>query len=900
VLGGRYDLRSTLTFTPKDSGTPTAPILWRAAPGEEVIISGGKSITTHWLTEDGKIYFTDIPEVRSGRWDFDQLFVDGRRAVKARYPNLLETDPEGKSWLYVGSQTQDRILAGLARRGDFVQYRFAVNVSNKYDLWIGIACPAAGIADRLALWIDGKGVPLTFIAASRSFRTLRYTRLGPIQLASGQHSLRIENISSTEFRVHLGRVIFTDNRTMVTFGDAPPQPRADEYRVEIRPEDESLRSASFSSIGFQFFLPENAPDRFTIHTDPSRIKTSWALDPEARINLIAGLEYFNEVLHIDSIDRKQGIIRVKGKEAQELIRNGNRFFVSGVRDELDTPGEWYLDSHRGRLYYWPLPGKDPNRSVFIAPRLNRLIELDGNLDSSERVRWLQFRGFTFEYAGAGFGYAALRTATDAAIRLNGAWNCSIENCHFRNIDGFGIWLHLDSCENRIASNTIEHMGGGGILLTSARAAYGETLDPRPSVAGYAPLRNILVRNHIHHGGEVRVCSAGFLLDSRPLSTAMEPGNLIAFNHVHDMTRQGVFGFANQGGNIVAYNDFHDLVTESADAGAINFALMNNVTAPLLIRNNIVRRVSGLLKSGRQLPDYFGGVGIYLDWGTSHSTVINNFVESTTYASLLMNGGSWNDIENNIFLNNARALIFVPDGEAIGEGHRIIHNIIANTTGHSVPLWRLPSQMDERLREPWIPFVFSDENLFWNSGQPVELLPIGSLAQWQADGFDRHSMIADPQLTGSGNLQPSSPAIHLGFHPINTYNAGIAAESEMRLDVRQLAVCHEEIRLPSEMRPRTPLVKVLPYFCRRARYMVYLRYLGKDPNQTLTAEIFHEGGISYTRLKDHLSLGRVPDLRWGIDLGVYEFAPGKHEGLVLDWRSGAPGSLPAEVIFLEHQ
>ncbi len=391
-------------------------------------------------------------------------------------------------------------------------------------------------------------------------------------------------------------------------------------------------------------------------------------DPEARVNLVAGLQYFNEILKIDSIDGPHGIIRVSGKETQELIHNGNHFFVSGVREELDTPGEWYLDGRAGRLYYWPLADENPNHSTFIAPKLNRLIELAGDLDGSARVRWLEFRGFTFEHSAAGTGYVALRTPADAVIRLNGAWNCTIENCRFRNIDAYGIWLHLDSCENTINGNSIEEMGGGGVVLTSAQAGYGDVVDPRPAVADYAPLRNRFTRNHIHHGGRVRLCSAGFLLDTRPLSTALEPGNLIAFNHVHDMPRQGVFGFRNQGGNIVAYNYFHDLVTDSADAGAINFATMNNVAAPLLVEHNVVRGVTGLLRSGEGRPDYFGGVGIYLDWGTSHATVRNNIVERTYSASLAINGGAFNRVDNNIFLDDAKTLWWTADGEAIGQGH----------------------------------------------------------------------------------------------------------------------------------------------------------------------------------------------------------------------------------------
>jgi hypothetical protein len=905
VRGGLYELPATLVFTPEDSGTTAAPVVWKAAPGEEVILSGGRRIQQHWTTSDGKIYWADVPEARDGAWNFDQLFVNGHRATKARYPNLLREDPLGKSWLYVGGQKQDRILAGLARRGDFLEYSFETPASHNYDVWLGVSCPGQAIENHLAVIVDGHPISLPPIASTKSFRTVRYTRLARLSLKSGRHRARIENTGDTEFRVHLSRLIFTDAFGLEIPGVRVPDVQPSEHRVDLRPEDDTSHAGKFSSIGFQLFVPEegSAPDHFTIHADPDRIKSSWASDPEARINLVAGLQYFNEVLKIDSIDAPHGIIRVSGKETQELIRNGNHFFVSGVLSELDTPGEWYLDSRAGRLYYWPLPGEDPTRSTFIAPRLNRIIEVAGDLDGSARVRWLKFVGFTFEYSAGSTGYVALRTPADAAVRFNGAWNCTIDSCRFRNIDGYGIWLNLDSCENAINGNTIEEMGGGGVVLTSARVAYGDLADSRPTVAGYAPLRNRFTRNHIHHGGQVRICSAGFLLDTRPLSTALEPGNLIAFNEVHHMPRQGVFAFRNQGGNVVAYNYFHDLVTDSADAGGINFATMNNVAAPLLIKNNVVRRVTGLLRSSEGRLDYFGGVGIYLDWGTSHARVINNIVDSTRFASLLINGGSFNTIGNNIFLNDDKTAIFISDGEAIGIGHTFMHNIAVNTTPHSMSAWILPTQMRQRLQEPAIPFATSDYNLYWNGGRTVVLPPVGSLETWKSDGFDQHSRLADPLFADTGKtiaLEPGSPSIVEGFQPIDARNTGIVATSEESLDVRQLEVANEIVHVPEKMQPGTSTLEAKLMFRKSARYLVYLRYSAKQPNRSLVIDVSGEHGAIRTTLNEHLSLGRVPDPRWGIYIGTYDFAPGRQEGVSLDWKPQAPGNLPAEIVFLEQK
>ena len=42
VHGGAYEVLSTLTLGPKDSGSEPAPVIWRAAAGEVVRLVGGR------------------------------------------------------------------------------------------------------------------------------------------------------------------------------------------------------------------------------------------------------------------------------------------------------------------------------------------------------------------------------------------------------------------------------------------------------------------------------------------------------------------------------------------------------------------------------------------------------------------------------------------------------------------------------------------------------------------------------------------------------------------------------------------------------------------------------------------------------------------------------------------
>ena len=86
VKAGNYQLTSTFELFPEDSGTPTAPVIYEAEQDEKAIFSGGIQIEGFTKMENG-LWKAHIPEVTYWNWTFDQLYVNGRRAVRAKSPN---------------------------------------------------------------------------------------------------------------------------------------------------------------------------------------------------------------------------------------------------------------------------------------------------------------------------------------------------------------------------------------------------------------------------------------------------------------------------------------------------------------------------------------------------------------------------------------------------------------------------------------------------------------------------------------------------------------------------------------------------------------------------------------------------------------------------------------------
>jgi hypothetical protein len=86
VAQGAYQLQEPLVFKPEDSGTAAAPIVYQAADGAAPVISGGRRIGGFAAVGRG-LWRACVPEVGAGRWYFEDLYVGGRRATRARSPN---------------------------------------------------------------------------------------------------------------------------------------------------------------------------------------------------------------------------------------------------------------------------------------------------------------------------------------------------------------------------------------------------------------------------------------------------------------------------------------------------------------------------------------------------------------------------------------------------------------------------------------------------------------------------------------------------------------------------------------------------------------------------------------------------------------------------------------------
>src|SRR5262249_31897003 len=92
---GVYHLQRPLQFTSADSGVSAQqPVRYRAKPGASVIIRGGRAIPG-WQPDAQR---PGVWKARAGdptapagdAWRFNQLWINGRRGIRARTPNYWD------------------------------------------------------------------------------------------------------------------------------------------------------------------------------------------------------------------------------------------------------------------------------------------------------------------------------------------------------------------------------------------------------------------------------------------------------------------------------------------------------------------------------------------------------------------------------------------------------------------------------------------------------------------------------------------------------------------------------------------------------------------------------------------------------------------------------------------
>ncbi len=502
--------------------------------------------------------------------------------------------------------------------------------------------------------------------------------------------------------------------------------------------------------------------------------------------------------YIRKIDTGSQMVTLSGARLPAATEENSRYWIENNFDGLDSPGEWYLNSHDGVLYYRPMPGEDMAHAEVIAPALQQLIRFDGNLDHP--VHDVVLRGVTFAYTDwtmpdSGWQDKQSAPSLPAAVEGTTVHSATIDHCKFTHFGSDALGFGRGSKQIQILGNEMADLGGGAIRLgdadstvipnefapsdrdfqrggTSANRNAAELaaflldtnnyqIEPGyPHSEAEASTDNLISDNRIHDTGEVFASAAAIWI-------GQSSGNTISHNEIHDTTASGLsvgwswgYGPSAAVNNIIEYNHLYNIGRGLlSDFGAIYVLGSQPGT---IIRNNLIHDVHRYDGPG----GYFG-FGIYLDSGASEVQVQNNIVYRAD-DGIHENYGLDNVIENNVVVLTRDQAFLRSHAAPNQQSLTFQHNILYVSQGDLLHL---------RPQEGISKF---DNNVYYRTDGQTTIINAfqrsGTLQQFQSLlGQDLHSVFADPRFTdaekGNFALRSDSPALGIGIKSIDLSRAG---------------------------------------------------------------------------------------------------------------------------------
>lgn len=444
--------------------------------------------------------------------------------------------------------------------------------------------------------------------------------------------------------------------------------------------------------------------------------------------------------------------------------------VENIFEELDSPGEWFLDKENDKLYYWPSKDVIINDSKIEVSVIKDLIQVVGTLENP--VKNVTISGITFENTRRTFmeDFEPLLRSDWTMYRgsvlfFEGTENCKVENSIFTNLGGNVIMASKYNKGLKIIGNHIYECGASAISFVGDPSA---VRSPSFNYREYLPLKDIdtvvgpknelyprecLVENNlIHRIGRIEKQTAGV-----QISMAMDI--TVRHNSIYDVPRAGInIGDGAWGGHILEYNDVFNTVLETSDHGSFNSwgrdrfwlpkrGIMDSITTaiPDMYKLDAVRTT--IIRNNRFRCDH--GWDVDLDDGSSNYHIYNNLMLNS---GLKLREGFNRVAENNIMVNNSlHPHVWFANSEDVFK-----HNIIGNAY-QDVMLLGWGKELDY--------------NLF-----PSEV----SMMKSQIYDRDLNSAFGDPLFKDPEHLDfrvgDDSPALKIGFKNFPMNQFGVQEES----------------------------------------------------------------------------------------------------------------------------
>jgi parallel beta-helix repeat protein len=502
---------------------------------------------------------------------------------------------------------------------------------------------------------------------------------------------------------------------------------------------------------FHAAAPLGNASPITLTFRPGDIKPEWAGTGGARLVMLQ--KWTDLHLPILAVDPATNTAMLPGGPRPPWMDEPDaRYWVENAPDCLDAPGEWYADLTTRTITLIPPPGVEPDNARIVAPAFAEVLRIEGTPD--DPVRNLRITGVTlsdtdYDMPDEGLMSPQAAVVVRGAVRVTHAVGLVIEDCTLRNLGGYAIDLGRGVQDARIVGNTVTSIGAGGVRI-------GEPDDRQPAPADECR-GNIIGDNEITALGRIFAPACGVIV-------FQSHHNRITHNHIADLYYTAIsvgwtWGYTPSPchHNTIEYNLVENVGQQRlSDMGGVYTLGPQEGT---VVRNNVFRDVHSYR---------YGGWGLYTDEGSTGILLENNIATRCTDAGFHQHYGRDNVVRNNILAFNERhAAMRTRDEEH--RSFEFTRNIIVQDSG---------SLLGSNWNGGADRFV-SDANLWFDTrlGADMARYDFSGLTwdAWRAGGHDASSLIADPLFIDPARpelgVRPESPALPLGFQPIDAASIG---------------------------------------------------------------------------------------------------------------------------------
>jgi hypothetical protein len=387
------------------------------------------------------------------------------------------------------------------------------------------------------------------------------------------------------------------------------------------------------------------------------------------------------------------------------------FYAENAYEFLDQPGEWYLDTQEGKIYYMPRTGEDMNTAEVVLGKLEQLITIKGT--KTMAAKEITFRGVTFSHttwmqASGDEGLLTIqanfykRKGTTAATQwdnnnwvrpsaaIEGEFTTGVvfEGNTFRQLGNAGIHLVSATKDAKIIKNELTDCAGSGIMLGGFATADHDIIHldgSNKDTEWYRISENNLIEdNTISNIGSVYAggvgIGVGYVRDTKVLHNTLTdlPYTAISFG----------WGWGFNGNELkgLYYTDENGV-----------FVFCDNE-----ISYNYISNIMNVL---------FDGGGIYTLGRNDGTTITGNYIEyvNNDYGAIYLDDGSVGfDVYDNVVRDSHRNYIYKGDYNHISQNY--------TTTGTAkAPDYDLRTPLD-----PQNPVYTFEDNYLWDEDEVARI------------------------------------------------------------------------------------------------------------------------------------------------------------------------------------